>query len=102
MENKNFYSFLGLCQRAGQLVSGEFIVNNALKRGQLKLLIIAEDASMNTRDTYVTYAGNKNIPYLIIGDKETLGSSIGKEYRALIGVKDKKMAENLIKIIENK
>lgn len=102
MEARNFFSFLGLCQRAGKLVSGEFSVNNEIKKGKLKLIIIAEDSSPNTKDTYITQAKNKGIPYLIIGDKETLGSSIGKEYRALIGVKDKNMATNLIKIIENK
>ncbi len=102
MVNRNFYSFLGLCQRAGELVSGEFAVNNEIKKGRLELLIIAEDSSLNTKDTYIELAKNKNVPYLIIGDKETLGSSIGKEYRALIGVKDKKMAANLIKILQNK
>lgn len=101
MNNTNFYSFLGLCQRAGKLVSGEVGVNNDLKKGKIKLLIIAEDTSDNTKDDYFKKAKKNKIPVLLVGNKDILGTSIGKSYRALIGVKDMKMATNLIKIYEN-
>lgn|SRR5690554_6045669 len=100
--NNRFYSFLGLCQRAGQLVSGEVGVNNNLQKGKIKLLIIAEDTSDNTKDNYYYKAKQNKIPVIIVGNKNILGASIGKGYRALIGVKDMKMAINLIKIFENK
>ncbi|MEM5770693.1 MAG: ribosomal L7Ae/L30e/S12e/Gadd45 family protein, partial [Bacillota bacterium] len=41
-------NLLGLAQRAGKLLSGEGTVESALRRGKVKLLIIAEDASANT------------------------------------------------------
>src|SRR5690554_170493 len=98
MNKKKFYSFLGLCQRAGKLTSGEDSVKYEIKKGKIRLLIIAEDASHNTKESFLLQAQSKKIPYLIVGDKENLGLSIGKGYRALVGIKDKNMAANLIKI----
>jgi ribosomal protein L7Ae-like RNA K-turn-binding protein len=68
----------------------------------LNLLIIAEDASERTKTLYSNQSKKNNIPFIIIGDKITLGSSIGSNFRALVGVKDKKMAENLLKIYARK
>lgn len=102
MANERFYSFLGLCQRADQVVSGEVAVNMEIKRGKMKLIIIAEDVSANTREKYVHQSEKNKIPILILGNKEQLGSAIGKGYRALIGIKDKNMAVNLMKIYKNK
>jgi ribosomal protein L7Ae-like RNA K-turn-binding protein len=102
MNNSNFYSFLGLCQRAGKVVSGELAVNIDLKKGKIKLLVIAEDTSDNTKNEYLKKAIKNKIPVILIGNKDILGAAIGKSYRALIGVKDMKMAINLIKIYENK
>lgn len=43
-----FYNYLGLATRAGQVVSGEYAVEGAVRRGKVVLLIIAADASENT------------------------------------------------------
>lgn len=99
--NNNFYSFLGLCQKAGKLVSGEMGVNADIKESRIKLLIIAEDAAYSKKNSYLKKAEKYKIPTILINDKNLLGQSIGKSYRTLIGVKDDKMATNLIKIYEN-
>lgn len=99
--NNNFYSFLGLCQKAGKLVSGEMGVNTDIKEGRIKLLIIAEDTAYSKKNNYLKKAKKCKIPTILINDKNLLGKSIGKSSRALIGVKDNKMATNLIKIYEN-
>ena len=39
------YSFLGLATRAGKIVSGDDSTLLELKRGNVKLVIVAEDAS---------------------------------------------------------
>ncbi len=98
--NKGFYSFLGLCQKAGKIVSGETGVNNELKRGKIKLLILAEDTSDNTKKAYIKKASNYGVSAIIAGNKEDLGMAIGKSYRGLIGVIDNNMAANLIKMHE--
>ena len=56
---EKIYSLLGLCQKAGKLVSGEFAVEKAVKGGNAKIVIISADASENTakkfRDKCVYY-----------------------------------------------
>ena len=42
-------SMLGLAARAGRIVSGEFTVEKEVKSGRAYLVLIAEDASENTR-----------------------------------------------------
>jgi len=44
-----FYSLLGLCKKAGKLVGGEVAVENAIRQKTAVLLILAGDASGNTR-----------------------------------------------------
>ncbi|RBP41168.1 ribosomal L7Ae/L30e/S12e/Gadd45-like protein [Garciella nitratireducens] len=73
-------------------------MNLQIQKRKIHLIILAKDASDNTKKKY-TYQSQKNkIPILIFGNKELLGRAIGKEYRALIGIKDKNMAINLINI----
>ncbi len=42
-------NMIGLCQKAGQIQSGEFSVETAIKAGHAHLVIIAENASDNTK-----------------------------------------------------
>ena len=40
---------LGLAMKAGDVVSGEFMTEKAIREGIAKLVIVAEDASGNTK-----------------------------------------------------
>ena len=46
------YSFLGLATRAGKIVSGDDSTLLELKRGNINLVIVAEDASDNTKKLF--------------------------------------------------
>ncbi len=41
-------NFLGLAMRAGKVKTGESVIVNEIKKGNLKLVIVANDASDNT------------------------------------------------------
>ncbi|WP_342455632.1 L7Ae/L30e/S12e/Gadd45 family ribosomal protein [Caloramator sp. Dgby_cultured_2] len=45
----NLYSFIGLMQKAGKLSSGDDAVEIEIKKKKAMLVIIAEDASENTK-----------------------------------------------------
>ena len=45
-------SLLGLCMRAGLLSSGEVSVEAAIKNGKAELIIVSEDASLNTKNRF--------------------------------------------------
>lgn len=43
-KSSSVYSLIGLCQKAGKAISGGSMVEEAIRAGKAKLLIIAEDA----------------------------------------------------------
>jgi ribosomal protein L7Ae-like RNA K-turn-binding protein len=96
------YSYLGLAQRAGKLVSGEEAVEAAVRRGRVRLVIIAADASSNTKAKFSNMAGHRRIDYVLVGDKDTLGKAIGKPQRAVIGVVDRGFASLIRGLVEEK
>ncbi|WP_461364631.1 L7Ae/L30e/S12e/Gadd45 family ribosomal protein [Candidatus Darwinibacter acetoxidans] len=87
-----FYNYLGLATRAGQVVSGEYAVEGAVRRGKVVLLIIAVDASENTRRKFSSLARNHNVKAIVAGEKDVLGQAMGKPSRAIVGLTDRSFA----------
>lgn len=100
MENK-IVSILSLCQKAGFLKSGEFSCEKALQQKIAKVVIIAQDASDNTKKKFVNKAFFYDVPSIMYGTKEELSSTIGKQNRATLIIIDEnfgKMFMNALKI----
>ena len=54
MDNKSkIVSTIGMANRAGKIVSGQDSVRNSIRRKKVKLIIIAEDASDNTKKRFL-------------------------------------------------
>ena len=49
MKNNRVLSLIGLATKAGKTVSGEFSTEKSVKTGKGLLVIVAEDASENTK-----------------------------------------------------
>lgn len=92
----NVLSLLSLCQRAGRLQAGEFLCERVIKSKKVELLIIAQDASQNTKDKFMSNCDYYGIPYRIFSDKETLGKVIGKGLRATIAITDNGFAKSIL------
>lgn len=67
---------------------------------KLYLVIVAGDASNNTKKLFYDKCNSYSIPIRIIGTKEELGHCIGKSSRAVIAVKDRKFATTLLEHID--
>lgn len=93
------YSFLGLATRAGKIVSGESTLAD-LKKGKVNLVIVAGDASDNTKKLYKDKSSYRSIPYVYFSTKLQLGLAIGKAPRAVIGIKDKNFADKISELME--
>lgn len=92
-------SMLGLAMKAGALVSGEFAVEKAVKGGRGCLVIVAEDASDNTKKMFTDMCHYYEVPLQIFGTKEELGHWTGKAYRASICILDEGFAKSVNKKI---
>ena len=51
-QDKKIYSLLGICRKAGCIKAGEFQTEKAVKTGLAFLVIVAEDASENTKKRF--------------------------------------------------
>ena len=99
MNDLKLLSLLGIAQRAGKALSGEFAIEKNIRAGKVKCLIIATDASDNTRKNYRDIAQYFNVPYFETLSKEALSSGIGKENRAAVAVIDLGIAGAIMKLL---
>ncbi|NDL66319.1 50S ribosomal protein L7ae [Clostridiales bacterium F-3ap] len=91
---------LGLCMKAGKLVSGEFSAMDAIKSRKAFLTVMASDASENTKKRFRDKCAYRGIPIVEYGDKEALGRAVGKEGRAVLAILEEGFATNILHIME--
>ena len=84
MTNDKVLAYLGLATRAGKIQSGEFSTEKSVKAGKAAMVIVAEDASNNTKKKFTNMCTFYKVPIYIYGTKETLGASIGREYKSAL------------------
>jgi ribosomal protein L7Ae-like RNA K-turn-binding protein len=94
-------NLIGLAQRAGKLLSGEGTVESAIRRGKVKMLILAEDASANTKKVFINLAGGAHIPIHVFGTKIELGAAIGKSHRSVVAITDINFVRGLKPYLKN-
>ena len=97
MTKNKILSLLGIAMRGRNLVSGEFQTENSVKNGSAMLVIIAEDASANTKKLFTDKCSFYEVPVYQFGTKAELGRAIGKDLRSSLGVCDAGLADAIIK-----
>ncbi|MCI8750363.1 MAG: ribosomal L7Ae/L30e/S12e/Gadd45 family protein [Lachnospiraceae bacterium] len=97
MKNNNVLHMLSIAKKAGKVASGEFMTENAVKSGGAALVIVAEDASDNTKKKFKNMCEYYKIPVRIHGIKDELGHCIGKEFRASLAITDEGLAQAVMK-----
>ncbi len=93
MKPDKILSMTGIAAKAGKLVSGEFSTEKAVKTKKAYLVIVASDASDNTKKHFSDMCTYRSIPYYEYAEKEMLGACIGKAYRASLAVIDENLAK---------
>lgn len=100
IQSKKVLGTLGLAMKAGNVVSGEFMTEKAIREGRAQLVLVAGDASANTKKKFTDSCHYYRIPYREFGDKDLLGNAIGKEFRASLAVTDKGFAKSIGKNLD--
>ena len=62
-------SMLGIAAKAGNVVSGEFSTEKAIKTGTACLVIVSEEASDNTNKHFTYMTSFYEVPCYFYGDK---------------------------------
>ncbi|MDO5135516.1 MAG: ribosomal L7Ae/L30e/S12e/Gadd45 family protein [Eubacteriales bacterium] len=100
-DHRKVRALIGLATKAGKVVSGEFSTEKSVKTGKGQLVIVAEDASGNTKKKFRNMCEFYQVPIYFLLDKESLGKAIGKEFRASLAVQDENFAKAIQKELAN-
>lgn len=93
---------LGLASRAKKCVTGEDIIIKNIRNNQAKLVLVANDASDNTKKRYKDKCEFYKVPCFFISDIERLSLALGKHNRVAVGICDTGFAKGLLAKLTNK
>ena len=100
-KNKNnFYSFIGLARKAGAIAPGEAPAGQSIKRRKAGLVLLAEDASDNTKKKIESVLYQSNIPLICFGEKEKYGNALGRTSFSVIAVTEQHFSEKIKEMID--
>ncbi|SFR81722.1 L7Ae/L30e/S12e/Gadd45 family ribosomal protein [Anaeromicropila populeti] len=92
MNKVKAFSYIGLGMKSGNVACGEFLTEKAVKEKRAFLVIVAEDASQNTKKSFTNMCSYYSVPIYFIGSKDELGHAMGKEMRASLAFLDQGLA----------
>lgn len=99
MKPDKILSYIGLSAKAGKIASGEFSTEKAVKEGKAKLVIVAEDASDNTKKLFTNMCAYYKTPIYFYSTKNELGYAMGRELRASLALLDQGLADAVMKVM---
>ena len=77
-----------------------FSTEKSVKSGRGFLVLVADDASQNTKKKFQNMCDFYEVPIYFIADKEELGKFCGKEFRASLAVQDENFAKAMLKELQ--
>ena len=99
--NRKISSLLSLSKRAGKIVIGSDTVENSIKNGNAKLVIISTDASENTQKKFTDKCKYRNIPLYIFASSDELNRCVGTFEAKVFAITDENFTKGLITEINN-
>lgn len=90
---------LGISSKAGAVFAGTDLVLEEMTRGKVMLVIVASDASEKTIKNIKYYCNKSNVEMIVYGSIDSNSKAIGKHNKAVIGIKDKNLADGIKKVI---
>lgn len=101
MNRNKALSLLGLATKAGKTVTGEFSTEKAVKEGRAYIVLVAGDASDNTKKKFRNMCNYYQVTMKMFADKVSLGNACGKEFRASLAITDAGLAKAIEKQIDS-
>lgn len=89
-------NLLGLAKKANKLIKGTPVVLDKLRKNQVYLIILANDASLNTKKQIQSKSDHYGCPTMMI-DGIKLNQAIGQTNVKVIGITDQGFANSIIK-----
>ncbi len=93
-------NFLGLCMRAGRIISGQEACVDLARQEQAAIVLMDAGASENTRKRLTDACHSHNTPLYELSEG-SLGHAIGKKGRMVIALKADGMAQKLLTLLKD-
>ena len=77
---------------------GQIVWKIGIKSRKVNLIIVAEDSSERTKDKFKKLSNEYKIPIIILGEIEELSQAIGKSNKAILGIEDINLSNEIQKI----
>lgn len=90
--------FLGICKRAGKVITGQESCVELARAGQAALMIVDECVSENTLKRVQNTCETHQVPCFTLPDGR-LGQAIGQPNRMIAAMKRDTMAEKLLQLL---
>ena len=100
MNNEKFFRMLGLAARMRAIAFGEGAAKDSIKSAKAQLVVVAGDASDNTKKKFRNSCEFYSVCMIEHSDKFTLGRYTGREFAVVLAVMNKGIAEELKKCLE--
>ncbi|GHH96562.1 YlxQ family RNA-binding protein [Neobacillus kokaensis] len=100
MKENQWFSLLGLANRARKIISGEELSIKEIRNGKAKLIILSRDASFNTTKKITDKCNSYMVPVKMVENRHLLGQAIGKEARVVVAVLDDGFAKKLVSLLD--
>ena len=97
---KRVTGFLGLCMRAGQLISGQEACVETIRNGEAAIVLLDGSASDNTQKRITDACHSHSAPLYVLSEG-ALGHAIGKKGRMVICLKAGGMADKLLATLKD-
>lgn len=101
LNQNKILSLIGMATRARKVVSGEYMTENKVKSGGAFLVVVAKDASDNTKKMFSDMCQFYELPMYEYGTKEELGHAMGKDVRASLAITEEGFAKALTKLLDS-
>lgn len=101
MFSRKVANMLSIAAKGGNIVSGEFSVERAVKCGKAYLVICAKDSSDNTKKHFNDMCTYYKVPFIYFETKDNLGRFIGKEMRACVACIDPGISNTIIRYMDD-
>lgn len=82
------FGLLGFARRAHKTASGEATVASYMKKGRVRLLLLAEDSSTHVTEKYRQWCDCIGVPTQRFGTKTALGLALGQSARSTVAILD--------------
>lgn len=99
--SSQFLSMLSITRKAGNVLTGDFQVSDAIRKDLVELVIVATDSGKNTKKKFSNSCFYYKVDIVEFSTKEEMTKAISKANTAVLAIKDKNLADKILSVIKN-